>query len=305
MSGKESGDGSGCIWDHTTMPLGITSKQRIGLEKAWAKIPKRYTQDIGKLTIETGMNGISEASYDRLTKNITIIIGDSTDFGAPASLHHEIHHHMWHAVRTLEQKYEWWKGVCKIMSETGKSPTIYSDSFVSFVLLGKAMRRYKKLVTYEKNMERGVTSIGMCYPKYADLKKDLERDPKQSDTTAYFIYSNTTSGKEPTLEGMKEHYDNCSEKEKIELIKQNYAEMKCDLLDDNDDFFGEMEFYDESHSETGKYIYAKKSMMERASMYELKYPSSHDTGQNFGINDDVMDRYVALYHRVFGQQHHA
>ena len=300
MRDKESGDGSGYIWDYAKMPPGITSTQRMDLEKTWAEIPKRHTQDIGRLAVEISRDGIGKASYNRLTKDLTVVIGGSDDPGAPASLHHEIHHHMWYKTRTLEQKYEWFKGVIGILLETGKSPTVYSDSYVSFALLAKNMTRYKKLVAYRKNMEQGVVNIDMCYPNYAGLKEDLERDPKWLDMAAYFIYKNTVSKKESRLKKMKDNYDNFLEEEKIGLIKQNYVEMKYDLMDEEDNIFDEMVIYDEVHSETGKYIYAKKFMTEHATIYESKYPSSQDTEQNFGINDGVIDRYVALYHRVFG-----
>ena len=52
-------------------------------------------------------------------------------------------------------------------------------------------------------------------------------------------------------------------------------------------------FFNESHSETGSYIYAEKSMKDCESIY---HPSQkHDPR----INNNVIDRYVALYKRVF------
>lgn len=54
-------------------------------------------------------------------------------------------------------------------------------------------------------------------------------------------------------------------------------------------------FYDEVHSEVGTFINAEESMRARANFYN---PNNPEWDQR--INDDVIDKYVDLYHKVFG-----
>ena len=53
-------------------------------------------------------------------------------------------------------------------------------------------------------------------------------------------------------------------------------------------------FYNESHSETGSYIYAEKSMRDFATALGCRYAEYRQR-----INEDVIDKYVTLYKKVF------
>lgn len=218
--------GSGYIWDYIKT-LDISIKQLKDLEKAWSATPKRYTQGIKKLEIEkvgsheTYTGGI----YRKNTRHLTVVIGSYKDPSGPGVLCHEIHHHIWFHMRTSKEKDDWIKGVLEIVMETGMSPTRYSDSFIP--------RGTYKFIEYSNKMNKGIISIDICYPKYDIMKNRLRwnilefANAKRFRKIRRYVYIDRINNR---LKTMKLRYDSLSKEEKLQLVKNNHAEMKYALL---------------------------------------------------------------------------
>ena len=280
-------EGLGYIWDYAKIP-DISVKQRKGLEKAWSATPQRYTQGIKKLEIEKGSHGTyTGGMYRKNTRHLTVVIKSHKDSSGPNVLCHEIHHHVWFHMRTSKEKDDWIKGVLEIVMETGMSPTRYSDSFMP--------RSTFEFVRYSNKMNKGVISIDMCYPKYDIMKNRLRWNIEEFANTKRFrkirryVYIDRINN---ALKIMKQRYDSLSKEEKLQLVKNNHAEMKYTL---RGHYLLRGLFFDESHSETGSYIYAEKSMKDCESAYHHAHEQEYDSR----INNNVIDRYVALYKRMF------
>ena len=168
-------DRSGYIWDYAEMPQYISEIQQKELEKAWSEIPKKYTRQVKKLIIRTSPHIISTGQYIGSTNTVIVNVGCNNSIsGAPYTLQHEVHHNMWQNVRTALQKKKWKYGVREIMMETGKSSTIYSDSFAPSVkVLDQIRDLYDELAEHKNNVVNNVITIDICYPNYDTLKKDL------------------------------------------------------------------------------------------------------------------------------------
>lgn len=270
-------DRSGYIWDYAEMPLNIPETRLKELEKTWSEIPKKYTQYIKKLLIYTSQRDISTGQYFGFIDTLIVNVGcDNTKSGTSYVLQHEVHHNMWRNVQTISQKTKWEYGVLKIMLETGRSPTVYSDTFApSAEIIDQLREQRDELTEYKKNVVNGIHTIDTCYPNYDGLKKDLNKHSEQASNLFNGIYSvskDVMRKKEQNVQKIKQQYDSLSEEEKTQLLKTNYNVMSNALYDRCKFVFGTI-FYNESHSVTGGYIYAEKSTRDFATTHTIADPT--------------------------------
>ena len=284
--------GSGNIWDKVDIPQGINPVEKTRLEAAWKDIPKKFTDGINKLTIRQCDVIVSGGLYTPTADNgnIDIKLGKSCD--GDSTLHHEVHHHMWRHKRAKNQIILWKIGVDELMKKYGKSPSRYSDSWASnqLKIINKLKSDAEKL---KIKIDANKININMIFPDYrvsASLLRDIRR---------YGVCNELEMVKkaeaETKITDMKKRFGAMSAEEKMAKAASKHAELEKEYQKWKDRMIYGNDFYDESHSAVGEYIYAEQSTRKRAAtLYVPSWPK-----YDHRVNDDVIDEYVKLYMKVF------
>ena len=288
--------GSGNIWDRAEIPEQIIDVQKEELETAWAEISRKYTKDV-KLTISSVVSSnVSSGEYDDEAKTVYVETGNEIAVGCADTLHHEIHHHTWFEILTNEEINNWKIGALKIFCKTGSGPTKYVNSVIQKHAPGKIKKILENIDKLAKFKNIDNITINMCYQNYDKLKKSISNEKSSNwfNRIFYKIPKHIMEHKKALVKEMEEEFDNLSEKEKLNLVRKEHALQKIRVLNDCD-ILGKM-FFIEAYAETGGYVHAKKSAIERSSTFDQIVCDI--AGFDPRINKEIAE-YVKLYKNVF------
>ena len=117
------------------------------------------------------------------------------------------------------KKNKWKRGVLKIILETGKSPTKYSDkSAPSDETIDQLREQHEKLIEHKNNIINSTNIINICYPNYNILKKDLNKCRVQSanwfNRIVYPVSKDIMCEKKQNVQKIERQYNSLSEEEK-------------------------------------------------------------------------------------------
>lgn len=288
---KEIGEGSGNIWDRCACPSTLNSIQIREIESTWSLIPKKYTDDLNAVHITQIKSRGCGGLYNITTQEVELRVGG---VGASGTLLHEVHHHMWYTKRTPDQISKWKAGVDKIMEKHGLSPTKYSDSYGYVTGVEKLKELNAKIEEYQNAVETNNIQMEFCFSDYADAKKiisadDIRRAKNNKEPSAAMI-----SMQERTMRA-EESFKSKTNEEKRDMIFEKLDIMEEKRQEAEYTATRKEIFYNESHSETGAFVFAEESERAVSNLYDPKNPK-----WDARINDDVIDKYVDLYLEVFG-----
>lgn len=288
-----SDEKSDSMWLKTTASSKISEQQKKELDDTWRSIPKKFTDGISTLKLMPKSNFIvAGGKYFSGNSQLNMTVAGP---GVSSVLHHEVHHHMWWKKRMPEQLSKWTTGAEKIMAETGLSPTKYSDSYGKISGGAKLKKVDSEIDKYWAAFDTGSFTIEQCIPEYKEKEKKLKAHKRWLEKANRSIDDDDTVRRwELELKLAKDRFNRYDYDEKKQMADQRFKLLEEARYITADKAKRKEIFYNESHSETGSYIHAEKAMRERASKYNPERPK-----WDHRINEEVIDKYVALYKEVF------
>ena len=121
----------------------------------------------------------------------------------------------------------------------------------------------------------------MCFFEYSTLKRNLKLRSNARDESMV-----------PLIE---EEYNRLSDSEKTQMPQITLGELRRLETNAMDNVEYEDELYSEAHAEAGAHIYEEESLRQRVGLY-----NPEELECDHRVNDDVIDAYVELYKKCFG-----
>ena len=268
--------------------------QQYTLKQAWEELPVAYRKDIGKVVILKNKIDTIDGVYNWLFNYITINMSIGISHIRLASvLWHEIMHHAFYSVYTIDEKYAWRLGMFEILLESESSPTEYMDTFLTSNHMKKInhlRQEYKALSMINADN----IPIWICFPWHDYMVKKLDNYRKHySSRFNKFIWNvsfEEVQDLEHKVKNMQDLYKNMPSRKKSKIASEYVAEQKQTLIMDNYDMFGAVNnFYVESHAEIGMEVYRRKTSIDTT---EVTISSSN--------NKDI-EKYIKLFKNIFGE----
>ena len=257
------------------------------IKAAFMRIPKSHTDGIVGIEYEANAVWLAGGSYhtfshlnrkfggdydeddEKLTNGAGSIEITGGEYGDESVFRHEVQHHRFAQHRTKDQLDDWAVAMTELYDEYEKGVTNYVSSFHPYVKNDKetadAIAILNNQVAEDDFSFDGIYGLEVNFLK-EEIKKgiDVERNQRQID-----MY--------------KEDFESYRNTERRDMAIHRLKELNGDMNDVRH------EFYDESHSDVGAFIYEEKVMRERASRSEKK-----------AINEEVMEKAVIKYKEIFG-----